>query len=84
MLVANKSPVERVAALARKAEVLRPRYLAPHAIPLHYLRSAEQALIQQTARGLYLPANAPAYRAPFAGRGCETSSTPHHLPASPS
>ena len=58
--MANKSPVERVAALARKAGVLRPRDLAPHAIPRHYLRSAEeQRLIQRTARGLYLPANAP-------------------------
>jgi len=58
--VGNKSPVERVAALARKAGVLRPRDLAPYAIPRHYLRSAEeQGLIQRTARGLYLPANAP-------------------------
>jgi predicted transcriptional regulator of viral defense system len=58
--VANKSPIERVAALARKAGVLRPRDLAPHDIPRHYLRSAEeQGLIKRTARGLYLPANAP-------------------------
>lgn len=58
--MALKSPVERVAALARKAGVLRPRDLAPHAIPRHYLRTAEeQGLIQRTSRGLYLPANAP-------------------------
>lgn len=58
--MALKSPVDRVAALARKAGVLRPRDLAPHAIPRHYLRTAEeQGLIQRTSRGLYLPANAP-------------------------
>jgi predicted transcriptional regulator of viral defense system len=58
--VANQSPVERVAALARKAGVLRARDLAPHAIARHYLRSAEeQGLIRRTSRGLYLPANAP-------------------------
>lgn len=58
--MAHKSPVERVAALARKAGVLRPRDLAPHAIPRHYLRTAEeQGLIQRASRGLYLPANAP-------------------------
>lgn len=58
--MANKSPVERVAALAEKAGVLRARDLAPHSIPRYYLRSAEeQGLIQRTARGLYLPANAP-------------------------
>ena len=58
--MAPKSPVERVAALARKAGVLRPRDLGPQAIPRHYLRSAEeQGLIQRTSRGLYLPANAP-------------------------
>jgi predicted transcriptional regulator of viral defense system len=58
--MALKSPVDRVAALARKAGVLRPRDLAPHAIPRHYLRTAEeQGLIQRTSRGLYLPVNAP-------------------------
>lgn len=58
--MALKSPVERVAALARKAGVLRPRDLALYAIPRHYLRTAEeQGLIQRTSRGLYLPANAP-------------------------
>jgi predicted transcriptional regulator of viral defense system len=58
--MALKSPVDRVAALARKAGVLRPRDLAPHAIPRHYLRTAEEkGLIQKTSRGLYLPANAP-------------------------
>jgi predicted transcriptional regulator of viral defense system len=58
--VANQSSIQRVAALARKAGVLRPRDLAPHAIARHYLRSAEkQGLIHRTARGLYLPANAP-------------------------
>ncbi len=58
--MALKSPVERVAALARKAGVLRPRDLAPYSIPRHYLRTAEeQGLIQRTSRGLYLPANAP-------------------------
>lgn len=55
----KKNPVQRVAALARRAGVLRARDLAPHAIPRHYLRSAEeQGLIQKAARGVYLPANA--------------------------
>jgi hypothetical protein len=58
--VAQKTPIERVGALARKAGVLRPRDLTPHAIPRHYPRTAEeQGLIQRTSRGLYLPADAP-------------------------
>ncbi|MBI4908187.1 MAG: type IV toxin-antitoxin system AbiEi family antitoxin domain-containing protein [Acidobacteria bacterium] len=51
--------MERVAALASKAGVLRPRDLQPHRIARHYLRRAEEkGLIRRAARGLYLPAGA--------------------------
>lgn len=59
-LIPAKSPVERVAALAAATGVLRARDLAPHGLARHYLRRAEDAgPIQRTARGMYLPAEAP-------------------------
>lgn len=54
------STVQRVAALAESAGILRARDLAMHGLPRHAIRRAETAgLIRQIARGMYLPAEAP-------------------------